>query len=358
MKPYRAAIIGLGRMGSTIDDEVTDVERPFSIASSCHANERLELVAGADLLPERRAAFRERWGVEALYEDYMEMIDQERPDLVAVCTTATGLQKPGDRAPSPDFRGDSHAEIAVDAANAGVPMLFVEKAMACSVRAADEVLAACTEHGTLFNTGVMRRFNPLYHELRAMIERGDIGKPMAAVHHARTTLMHGHIHAIDTLSYLLGDPAIESVRGELQPRDLQIENDRLDEDPFATFEVAFSGGAVGLAVPAGNWEYEVLGSEGSVRSLNNGRGMIRRRASGQPFTWDHMPVPDADPSGWGFNILKDLVDAYESGRPSLGNVEVTHHITEACIAIAESHRRGGTWVSLPLESRDLYVFHV
>ena len=86
--------------------------------------------------------------------------------------------------------------------------------------------------------------------------------------------------------------------------------------------------------------------------------MIRRRASGQPFTWDHMPVPDADPSGWGFNILKDLVDAYESGRPSLGNVEVTHHITEACIAIAESHRRGGTWVSLPLESRDLYVFHV
>ena len=92
--------------------------------------------------------------------------------------------------------------------------------------------------------------------------------------------MHGHIHAIDTLSYLLGDPAIESVRGELQPRDIQIENDRLDEDPFATFEVAFAAAAVGLAVPAGNWEYEVLGSEGSVRSLNNGRGMIRRRASG------------------------------------------------------------------------------
>ena len=110
----------------------------------------------------RRGAppFRERWGVEALYEDYVEMINRERPDLVAVCTTATGLQKPGDRAPSPDFRGDSHAEIAVDVANAGVPMLFVEKAMACSMRAADEVLAACRENGTLFNTGVMRRFKP------------------------------------------------------------------------------------------------------------------------------------------------------------------------------------------------------
>ena len=233
----------------------------------------------------------------------MEMIERERPDLVAVCTTATGLQKPGDRAPSPAFRGDSHAEIAVDAANAGVPMLFVEKAMACSVRAADAVLAACREHGTLFNTGVMRRFNPLYHELRAMIERGDIGEPMAAVHHAKTTLMHGHIHAIDTVSYLLGDPGHRIGAGRAAAERHPDRQRPHRRGPLRHLrDCVLAGGAVGLAVPAGNWEYEVLGSEGSVRSLNNGRGMISRRASGQPFTWDHMPVPDAVPSGWGFNI--------------------------------------------------------
>ena len=101
----------------------------------------------------------------------------------------------------------------------------------------------------------------------------------------------------------------------------------------------------------------MLGSEGSVRSLNNGRGMTRRRAS-ERFTWDDAPVPKSEQAGWGFSILKDLVDAHESGRPSTGNVEVTHHVTEACLAVAESHKRGGTWVPLPLESRDLYVFHV
>ena len=58
------------------------------------------------------------------------------------------------------------------------------------------------------------------------------------------------------------------------------------------------------------------------------------------------------------NVLEDLVSAYESGRPSLGNIDITHHITEACLAVAESHRRGGEWVSLPITNRDLYVFHV
>ena len=107
MKTYRVAIVGLGRMGSTIDDEVQDsgsVTLPYSIASSCRASDRLELVAGSDLLPEKRDAFRERWGVTALYEDYLEMVEIEQPDMVAVCTTATGLQKPGKRAPSTDFR--------------------------------------------------------------------------------------------------------------------------------------------------------------------------------------------------------------------------------------------------------------
>ena len=150
MKTYRVAIVGLGRMGSTLDQ---------SIASASHVSERLEVVAGAETIPERRTAFQEKWGVERVYEDYQEMIEKEQPDLVGVCTTATGLPKPGNRAPSTAFRDDAHADMAVYAANAGVPMLFVEKAISCSVEKADEVLEACRKHGTAFNTGVLRRFS-------------------------------------------------------------------------------------------------------------------------------------------------------------------------------------------------------
>ena len=43
---------------------------------------------------------------------------------------------------------------------------------------------------------------------------------------------------------------------------------------------------------------------------------------------------------------------------TLGNVDVTHLTTEACLAVAESHVKGGAWVELPMQQRDLYVFHV
>ena len=65
-KTYRVAIIGLGRMGSTIDDEFPDRSPPYSVAASCKASDRLQVVTGADIDASKRAAFSERWGVDAL----------------------------------------------------------------------------------------------------------------------------------------------------------------------------------------------------------------------------------------------------------------------------------------------------
>src|SRR5947209_4273744 len=143
MRTYRVGIVGLGRMGSTIDDEVTDyaaIALPYSVAGACQASDRLELACGADIAPEKREAFRERWGVSALYDDMLRMIAAEKPDIVAITT-----------------RGVLHAEMALQAIEAGARMLFVEKAMACSMAEADAVLAACRSHDVAFNTGVLRR---------------------------------------------------------------------------------------------------------------------------------------------------------------------------------------------------------
>ena len=63
-------------MGSTIDDEGHG-DVPYSVAAATRASERLELVAGADLLPDKRDAFQSRWGT-AVYEDFRDMIDRER----------------------------------------------------------------------------------------------------------------------------------------------------------------------------------------------------------------------------------------------------------------------------------------
>jgi predicted dehydrogenase len=362
MKTYRVAIIGLGRMGSTIDEEWSEGDVwqiPMAIASACAASDRLEVVAGADLLPEKRAAFTAKWGVEAVYEDYLEMIEKERPDLVAICTVATTALKPARQAPSRDFRGDAHADLTVSVSNAGVPMVFCEKAMASSMVKADAVRDACHKNGTLYNSGLLRRFNNQNHMIRKRIEDGDIGEVRGAVLFTQSSLLHGQSHSIDTFSHLLGDPKIKAIRGELQPRNLEIEDNMLDRDPSASFQIEYENGVQAVGVPFdGTWEFEVIGSEGSIRSLNEFQEVLLRKAGARGSLWDVAPDPTVTPKSSVVYLLEDLVSAHESAGTTLGNVDVTHQTTEACLAVAESHSRGGAWVELPMENRDLYIFHV
>ena len=356
-KTYRVAVIGLGRMGSTIDDEGRAYV-PYSIAASTVACAQLELAAGCDIDAAKREAFGERWKTP-VYDDFRSMVEQERPDLVAVCTAAC-VPKPALEAPDPSFRGDSHAELGVALAELEVPMVYMEKAMASSMVAADAVKAAVERSGTVFNTGVLRRFDQRYDTLRDAILEGRIGTPQAAVSYTSTNLLHGHIHSIDTLSWLLGDPAITAVRGELLPRDLEIDG-FLPSDPKASYQLQFASGVEAWSVGAGEFEFEVIGDQGAVRSFNNGAlNNLRRRQqdAGRGAAWEESIFPDLPHKSPVVICLEDMVAAHESGQPTRGHVGVAHHVTEACFAVAESHKRGGAWVELPLQDRDTYIFHI
>ena len=354
---HKVAIIGLGRMGSTIDDEA-HFAVPYSVAAATKASDVLELVAGADSLPEKREDFNKRWGA-AVYEDYRQMIDEEKPDLVAICTAAC-LPKPANSVDSGD-RPDSHADLSVAVADMGVPMIFCEKAMASSMARADDIRDAVKRNNTLFNTGVLRRFDNRYAVVKEAIAEGRIGEVKSVVHFAGSSLMHGHIHSIDTVSYLIGDPAIEAVRGELLPRDFKIEGNHIPADPQATYQLRFANGVEAWTIPGGYWEFEVIGSEGTIRAQDNGARVSLRQPGAQPGRrqlWEEVPFPDPEHLSTTVTCLEDLVRARESGGQTLGHIDVTHHITEATIAVAESHRRSGAWVELPMAERDLYVFHV
>jgi predicted dehydrogenase len=354
LSTYRVAIIGLGRMGSTIDDEGHS-PLPYSIAAATGASDRLELVAGCDVDGDKRAAFTERWDIGAVYEDFRQMVAQEQPDLVAVCTRAAGTDNR--EAPDASYRVDLHADLTVALAQLQVPMLYVEKAMACSMRRADEIRDAVQAHGTVINTGVLRRFDNRYDVVRDAVLAGTIGEPKAVVHYAASSLLHGHIHSIDTVSWLLGDPAITHVRGELDPPDYVIEGGHIPYDPRATYQLRFEGGVDAWTIPASYWEFEVIGTEGAVRSLNNGSGSSLRVAQ-EGRGWQEIGLPNVEPASTAVCCLEDLVTAHETATPSRGHIDVTHHITEACLAVAESHRHGNSWVELPGVDRDLYVFHV
>ena len=69
---YKACLIGCGRMGATIDDEVAGrpdsfIWQPFSHAAAAVACERTDLVAVSDVFAEKAEAIRQRYGAERAY---------------------------------------------------------------------------------------------------------------------------------------------------------------------------------------------------------------------------------------------------------------------------------------------------
>jgi predicted dehydrogenase len=78
---YRTAIIGCGGRGR-------------AHAHGLRADARCNVVALADIKPEAAARVNEENGFGAtVYTDYRELLEKERPDIVAVCLW-TGLHLP------------------------------------------------------------------------------------------------------------------------------------------------------------------------------------------------------------------------------------------------------------------------
>ncbi len=135
MARYRAAVIGLGRMGSTYDDEVQyggTVYLPYCHGPSYFYSPHTDLVAGADPHEEQRSLFGQRWGLsdDHLYADYREMLDAERPDFVSVATTAK-----------------IRAPIVQNAASSSAKAIWAEKPIAFSLAEAYAMVDACRENG-------------------------------------------------------------------------------------------------------------------------------------------------------------------------------------------------------------------
>ena len=81
---YRVGVIGCGRMGSTIDDEVqgnASVILPFSHTAAYMEEPRVHVVAAADVAPDKRAAYRLRWDVERVYESHIPLLEHEKLDI-------------------------------------------------------------------------------------------------------------------------------------------------------------------------------------------------------------------------------------------------------------------------------------
>lgn len=155
----------------------------------------VELVAVAD--PDPRACRRIfNTYRPQIYDNYLRLLDIERPDLVSVAVP-TKL----------------HVDVACEAMSRGVHVL-VEKPLALTIEEGRVIIDAARRFGTKLSVGHVERFNPAIIELKRRLEREELGR-IFQVRARRVSPFPGRIqdvgvildmatHDIDVVRHLLG----------------------------------------------------------------------------------------------------------------------------------------------------------
>lgn len=342
---YRVGLVGCGRMGATIDDEVKDHPAasewlPYSHAAAYQVVKDAQLVAVCDVDAEKVRKTQERYDVAAGYTDYREMITKEDLDIVSVATCPR-----------------SHCDIVVFAAQNGVKGIYCDKPLCCSMKEADLMQAACREHGVKFNYGTQRRYAGLYKRIRQLCDEGELGEIVAVVaYFGLGPAQWHHTHTADMLLFLAGDPAVDFVQATAVLSQDAWDGDTLTVDPdVPSAYVHFDNGVHGYMTAGTGYEFEVFGTKGTVRTMNNGTGVQMRIEKRFPQMYDPVPFPDYERRSPTVAAIEDLVRALQSGGETSGGIEIAARSQEIVLATVQSHIEGGKRISLPLQNRSLAV---
>jgi UDP-N-acetyl-2-amino-2-deoxyglucuronate dehydrogenase len=159
--------------------------------------EDYDLVAVCDTLEANAVKASEETGAK-VYTDYQQMLDKERPDVVAVCT--------------PNL---AHASQTIAAAKAKVKAVYCEKPMAVGMDEARAMVEACEKNGVVLVVNHQRRLGPDLVETRRLIESGAIGDvKLIRANNAGDILSDG-THAVDSVLWLAGDADVKWVFGQV-----------------------------------------------------------------------------------------------------------------------------------------------
>lgn len=144
------------------------------------------------------AAFKKNYAQDypelRIYSSHKEMLEKESPlDIITVGVS--------------DHR---HADIVVDAANAGVKGIFCEKPLATTMEDTDRMLEACERNGTILSVDHTRRFLPIWRYCKEqLVDKGAIGEIqylIARLHGPRSMLWRNGTHLIDCMLWFGGKP--------------------------------------------------------------------------------------------------------------------------------------------------------
>lgn len=328
---YRAAIIGLGFIGGADPDSGRALGQRLQDLDGTHAeaylaSDRFDLVGGSSRDEGRRSRFESRTGARS-FADWRCMVDELRPDVVSVARYA------------PD-----HAPITEALASAGVRAIYCEKPIATTVADAARMVAATRAAGCLLAINHNRRFNPVYRQLRARLDAGELGRlTSAGLRWGTGRLGNVGTHLIDALCMLtrqlpaavsgtLDESARPDCRGDAfrDPGGWGVL--RLDGGLMATIDAADFGSGRPTITVYGVDGRLTTGMRAAVLEWNNGRR-------------EEFPAPVEPAMLTAVNEIAAWLDGEgDWDYPPSECVAILGGVT----AFHLSHTRNAAWVKLPL----------
>jgi predicted dehydrogenase len=193
MGKVKAAIVGLGRIGSLLEDDPLR-EKPCTHAGAIMADPDCVLTAGADTDEDRRRLFGERWGCP-VYADAETMLKETSPDILHIAT-----------------HPDSHGFYCALAAAARVPVAVCEKPLADTLAAARKIASLHRSGKITIITNHERRYAADYGQARTILKEGRLGRVlcvnarlcMGKTRRLLDALWHDGTHLADALMFLSG----------------------------------------------------------------------------------------------------------------------------------------------------------
>ncbi len=283
------------------------------------------MVAGADLSEVNLHRTCDLFAVDGRHRDHREMLRQEKPDVVAICTWPS-----------------SHAAIAADCAAAGVRGILCEKPMAVSPQECDQMIEACQEAGVFLGIGHHYRFQPSIWAARDLIAAGALGGILQIKSVSKDGLSNNASHFIDAARFLLGDPEPEWAMGQVERLTDRYERAVPIED-CALGVIGFGGGVrllIESDLSADTSHLLVVGERGAIR-IESAQAQLQDPEGG----WREIPSSN-HPSQH-----ESFLDWMEGGELYPSQAGNGRWVIECIAAIFESSRQRRR-VQLPLSKRE------
>lgn len=185
---YKVAIVGCGRIASLFDDDSKRKYIATHIGAYKHVKET-EVEAVCDIDKKRLQKCLNRWRIQRGYIDYREMLNEEKVDILSICTPQ-----------------ESHYPVVKEAAsNKNIRAIFCEKPLANNVRDAQKMVKLCKEKKIILQVDHQRRFDPLHINLRKFIRSKEFGEVQQVNFYYTAGIRNTGTHMFDLLRFFFGD---------------------------------------------------------------------------------------------------------------------------------------------------------